>query len=191
MASGGSAARIIAVPTRERGATQHVKDVVGGTVTLSPTATCWSNGTTGRLSRDRAGRRSDLMSEGFVPTSLMHRKAHAPEHMVRIFDVGDVHVVCRDCGMHDWGDFGNDENAYTVEAFRAKYGDRVLEVVTLDDGVVELWTCQKCGDEQGYLEENLTALRPDGTRGHLKGPFIDGDPIGECAGPVDGPVKGY
>ncbi len=129
------------------------------------------------------------MNLPFVRTSLMHRKPHAPEHMVRIFDMGDVHVVCRDCGMHDWGDWDSEED-YTVDVFRAKYGDRVLEVVTLEDAYVDLWTCAKCGDEQGYTEEHLTALRPDGTRGHLKGPFIDGDPTGECEGPVHGPVKG-
>lgn len=124
-------------------------------------------------------------------TSIMHHKQHAPEHMVWIFDMGDVHVVCRDCGMHDWGDFGHDEDAYTVEAFQAKYGDRVLKVQTFDDAVVELWTCATCGDEQSYTEADLMPLRRDGTRGHYKGPFIDGELTGECAGPVDGPVKGY
>lgn len=131
------------------------------------------------------------MSEGFDRTSFMHVKPHAADHMVRIFDTYERYVVCRDCGMHDWGDFGPDEDAYTVEAFRAKYGDRVLEVVTFDDAIVELWTCAKCGEEQGYAEEDLTPMRPDGTRGHYKGPFIDGDPTGECAGPVDGPTKGF
>lgn len=124
-------------------------------------------------------------------TSIMQRGAHAPEHMVWIFDMGDVHVVCRDCGMHDWGDWGSDESKYTVEAFKAKYGDRVLKVQTFEDAVVELWTCAKCGDEQGYSADDLMPLRPDGTRGHYKGPFIDGEATGECAGPVDGPVKGY
>lgn len=120
----------------------------------------------------------------------MHRAPHAPEHMVWIFDMGDVHVVCRDCGMHDWGDWGNDESQYTVENFQKKYEGHVLSVQTFEDAVVELWACERC-DPQGYLKEHLTALRPDGTRGHLHGPDIDGEPVGVCAGPVNGPVKGF
>ena len=128
------------------------------------------------------------MSSDFVHTSLMHRAPHASDHMVRIYDMGDSHVVCRDCGMHDWGDWPNEED-YTVENFRKKYGDRVLEVVTLDDAYVDLWNCPTCRDS--YLEENLTPLRSDGTRGHYRGPLIDGrTEASECPGPVEGPVKG-
>ncbi len=126
----------------------------------------------------------------FVPTSLMHRKAHEPTHRVRIYDMGEVHVVCADCGMHDWGDWGNDESQYTVENFRAKYGDRVLGVETFDDAAVELWECPR-PDCLAYTEEQLTR-NADGTRGHLRGPDIDDEPIvSTCPGPVEGPVKGY
>lgn len=129
------------------------------------------------------------MTEEFVRTSIMHRKPHAPEHMVRIYDMGEVHVVCVDCGLHDWGDWGADESQYTVQNFKAKYGDRVLEVVTFESAEIDIWTCPTCGDDFGFTETDLTPIQPDGTRGHLLRDDF-GQPTGACPGPVDGPVKG-
>lgn len=129
----------------------------------------------------------------FEPTSVMHHKPHAPEHMVRIYDMGDVHVVCNECGMHDWGDWGADDSQYTVENFKAKYGDRVLSVETFDSAMVEVWICKRCdsaNDMGAYTADQLTPVRSDGTQGHV---LIGetGELVGECPGPVDGPVKGF
>ncbi len=127
------------------------------------------------------------MTDEQVRTSIMHVRPHAPEHKVRIYNMGEVHVVCAECGMHDWGDWGDDESKYTVEAFKAKYGDRVLSVET---GETDVWECP-IHDEAGYEWNALTAVRADGSRGHMTGPDIDGGPVGECVGPMSGPVKGY